>query len=315
MEEILEKKHASAEMLSDVLKELKQSQKTLPSKYFYDQKGSELFERITELDEYYLTRTELSIMKSNIRDITENLGSNIQLVELGSGSSFKTRLLLNHLNDIHSYVPVDISKRFLDHVTQDLQAEYPELNIEPVATDYTRSLPLPEIPNGVNRVIYFPGSTIGNFTKENAERFIGLIADSLDEHGGLLIGFDLVKNREILLNAYDDSMGITAQFNKNILQRINRELGTDFDLHRFDHKAIFNESKCRIEMHLVSKFDQIVHIRGEKISFEKGETIHTENSHKYTLHSFREMTQIYFEEVITWTDPKEYFAVQYLHKS
>lgn len=313
MEAILEKKNVSSEMLSDVLVGLKRSQKTLSSKYFYDQRGSELFERITELDEYYLTRTELSIMKNNIRDIAEKLGNNIQIVELGSGSSFKTRLLLNHLNDIHSYVPVDISKSFLDHVVKDLQAEYPTLNIQPVAADYTHSLELPEIPVGVNRVIYFPGSTIGNFTKENAERFIGLIADSLDEHGGLLIGFDVVKDRETLLAAYNDSEGITAQFNKNILQRINRELGADFNLQQFEHKAIFNEEKSRIEMHLVSKSDQVVHIRGERILLEKGETIHTENSHKYTQSSFREMTEPYFEEVITWTDPRNFFSVQYLH--
>lgn len=313
MEAILEKKNVSSEMLSAVLVGLKRSQKTLSSKYFYDQRGSELFERITELDEYYLTRTELSIMKNNIRDIAEKLGNNIQIVELGSGSSFKTRLLLNHLNDIHSYVPVDISKSFLDHVVKDLQAEYPTLNIQPVAADYTHSLELPDIPVGVNRVIYFPGSTIGNFTKENAERFIGLIADSLDEHGGLLIGFDVVKDRETLLAAYNDSEGITAQFNKNILQRINRELGADFNLQQFEHKAIFNEDKSRIEMHLVSKSDQVVHIRGERILFEKGETIHTENSHKYTQSSFREMTEPYFEEVITWTDPRNFFSVQYLH--
>lgn len=312
METTLEKTNVSAEMLSDVLEGLQQPQKTLPSKYFYDQKGSELFEQITELDEYYLTRTELQIMQGNIQKIANSLGEKIQLVELGSGSSFKTRLLLNHLEQIHSYVPVDISKNFLDEVAENLRVEFPDLKINPVATDYTRSLELPETPDGVNRIIYFPGSTIGNFTKEHAEEFIGLIANSIHQNGGLLIGFDLVKDREALLAAYDDSEGVTAQFNKNILRRINRELGADFDLHQFDHQAIFNEDKSRIEMYLVSKSVQVVHIIGEEISFEKGETIHTENSHKYTLSSFREMTKPYFEHVITWTDANDYFAVQYL---
>lgn len=312
MEATLQKKSASSEMLSDVLEGLRQAQKTLPSKYFYDQRGSELFEQITELDEYYLTRTELQIMQDNIQEIANSLGEKTQLVELGSGSSFKTRLLLNHLEEIHSYVPVDISENFLDEVAENLQVEFPDLKINPVATDYTRSLQLPEIPDGVNRIIYFPGSTIGNFTKENAEEFIGLIENSLDKHGGLLIGFDLVKDRETLLAAYNDSKEVTAQFNKNILRRINKELDADFDLNRFDHKAIFNESKSRIEMHLVSCSKQVVNIRGEKISFEKGETIHTENSHKYTLTSFRDMTKLYFEKVITWTDTNDYFTVQYL---
>lgn len=313
MEATLEKKSVSHEMLSDVLEGLQQSQKTLPSKYFYDQKGSELFEEITELDEYYLTRTELQIMQEKIQQIANKLGEKIQLVELGSGSSFKTRLLLDHLQNIHSYIPVDISRSFLDDVAQNLQEEYPELKIQAIATDYTTSLHLPELPDEVKRIIYFPGSTIGNFTKENAEEFLGLIANSLHQNDGLLIGFDLVKNRDTLLAAYNDSLGVTAEFNKNILQRINNELDANFDLNRFEHKAIFNEEKSRIEMHLVSRSKQVVNIGGEKITFEKGETIHTENSHKYTLSSFREMTNPYFKEVITWTDSNEYFAIQYLH--
>ncbi len=312
MEELLDEKNISSEMLSDVLEGLQQPQKTLPSKYFYDERGSELFEQITELDEYYLTRTELQIMQDNIQEIANALGKNIQLVELGSGSSFKTRLLLDHLEEIHSYAPVDISRSFLNDVAQNLREEYPELKIHPVAMDYTKSLSLPKVPDGVKRIVYFPGSTIGNFTSIHAKEFIGLIAKSLDNQGGLLIGFDLVKDRETLLAAYDDSKGVTAQFNRNILRRINNELGADFDLSRFKHKAKFNEEKSRIEMHLVSLVNQTVHIVEEEIFFEKGETIHTENSHKYTLSSFREMTKPYFKDVITWTDPNEYFAIQFL---
>ncbi|MDZ7720549.1 MAG: L-histidine N(alpha)-methyltransferase [Balneolaceae bacterium] len=312
MEAILGEKKISEEMLTDVLKGLQKTQKTLPSKYFYDNRGSQLFDEICQLDEYYLTRTELNIMQKNIRDISEKLGKNIQLVELGSGSSLKTRLLLDHLEDLYSYVPVDISKTFLDDVADILRAEYPNLQIQPLAADYTQPIELPKIPDEADRIIYFPGSTIGNFTKEDAEDFIGLIADSLDEHGGLLVGFDLVKDRETLLAAYDDSEGVTAQFNKNVLQRINKELDGNFDLNRFEHKAIFNEKKSRIEMHLVSTVEQTVKIAGEEIHFEEGETIHTENSHKYTLSSFRNMTEPHFKNVHTWTDSNEYFAVQYL---
>lgn len=315
MDVTVAKKNASDEMLSDVLKGLRKSQKSLPSKYFYDQRGSELFEEITDLDEYYLTRTELQLMQEKIQQIAKKLGNKIQLVELGSGSSFKTRLLLDHLQNIHSYIPVDISKSFLDDVAQNLRKEYPGLTIQPVATDYTKSLHLPGIPEGVKRVFYFPGSTIGNFTKNVAEEFIELIANSMHKEGGLLIGFDLVKDRETLLAAYNDSLGITAQFNKNILYRINNELKANFDLSQFEHKAIFNEKESRIEMHLISRSKQVVNIGSDTISFEKGETIHTENSHKYTLSSFRMMTGPYFEEVITWTDSDEFFAVQYLYNS
>lgn len=313
MEEVLEKYSVSSVMLQDVLKGLKQPRKTLSSKYFYDQSGSELFERITELDEYYLTRTELYIMQSNISDIAEKLGEHIQLIELGSGSSKKTRLLLDNLKNIHSYIPVDISKSFLNEVTRNLEKEYPDIWINPLAADYTRTLQLPKIPDGVNRIFYYPGSTIGNFTRENAEKFIGLIADSINEHGGLLIGFDLIKDRKTLLDAYDDSEGVTAKFNKNILRRINSELSANFELSRFKHKTIFNENKSRIEMHLVSLSEQTVHITEEEIHFEKGETIHTENSHKYSLSSFRNITESYFKHVTTWMDSDNYFAVQFLH--
>lgn len=312
MKAILEEKHVPEEMLSDVLEGLCKPQKTLPSKYLYDQRGSGLFEQICELDEYYLTRTELKIMRDNIQEIANDLGENIQLVEPGSGNSLKTRLLLDHLENTHSYIPVDISKRFLDEAAENLQIEYPGLKIQPVAADYTRSLQLPELRTGLKRVIYFPGSTIGNFTKENAENFIGVMANSINENGGLLIGFDLIKDHETLLAAYNDSEGVTALFNKNILRRINNELGGDFDLSQFEHKAVFNEEKSRIEMHLISSSRQTVRISNKEISFYQGETIHTENSHKYTLSSFRCMTEPYFKTIQTWTDDNNQFAIQYL---
>lgn len=230
-------------MLDEVLEGLQEPQKTLPSKYFYDKRGSKLFEQICELDEYYPTRTELSIMWENIDEITAQLGGNIQFIELGSGSSLKTRLLLDHLPDIDSYVPVDISDDFLADVAIGLQSEYPILDIMPVAADYTQPFDLPEKDPETRRIAFYPGSTIGNFTKEQAAEFITLIARLVGEKGGLLIGFDLLKDKETLISAYDDSRGITAEFNKNILRRINRELDATFNLDAFEHNAIFNEKK------------------------------------------------------------------------
>ncbi|MDR9418058.1 L-histidine N(alpha)-methyltransferase [Gracilimonas sp.] len=311
---VLEGVKKKSQFYNDVIEGLQKSQKTIPSKYFYDKWGSELFEKICELDEYYLTRTELSIMKQNIDEIARKLGSDIQLVELGSGSSLKTRMLLNNLPNIHSYVPVDISDDFLADVADELQAEYPELNIIPVAADYTRPFELPVKESQTRRIAYYPGSTIGNFTKEEAGRFIALIADLIEDEGGLLIGFDLLKDEETLIAAYDDKQGVTAEFNKNILRRINNELEADFDLDAFEHKAVFNEEKSRIEMHLVSITDQTVEILNSAIHFEKGETIHTENSHKYSLASFRKLTKGHFHPVKTWMDKDEMFAVQFLEK-
>lgn len=299
-------------MLEEVLQGLQKPKKTLPSKYFYDKRGSELFEVICELDEYYLTRTELSIMKDNINEITEQIGQEVQLIELGSGSSLKTKLLLDHLENLHSYVPVDISEYFLIETAAIIQKQYPRLDIIPVAADYTKPFQLPETESDIRKVFYYPGSTIGNFTKERAADFIELISKLAGDNGGLLIGFDLLKDRETLVDAYNDSEGVTAKFNKNILRHINRELDANFDLEAFQHKAIFNESKSRIEMHLVSSKYQKVDIMGNTISFEKGESIHTENSHKYSLDSFQKLTHSHFEPIHTWIDPDHLFAIQYL---
>lgn len=303
---------AASALLVDALEGLQKPQKTLPSKYFYDKRGSELFEEICTLEEYYPTRTELKIMNAHIHEITQSLQKHVQLVELGSGSSMKTRLLLDHLDDIHSYVPVDISEEFLNEVTANLKKEYPGLPITPVAADYTKPFFVPESELGVKKTAYFPGSTIGNFTREKAANFIELIAHLVGEEGALLIGFDLLKDRETLIDAYDDAKGVTAEFNKNILVRLNRELDANFDVDQFQHKAVFNEDQQRIEMHLVSTKKQEVSVNGKAISFEDGETIHTENSHKYSLESFRAMTAPHFKKVRTWTDDNQWFAVQLL---
>lgn len=299
-------------MLADVVKGLNSLQKTLPCKYFYDKRGSELFEAICNLDEYYLTRTELHIMEHHLDDITQAIGKDVQLLELGSGSSRKTRMLLDNADCLHSYVPVDISDEFLNDIADTLRLDYPDLNIYPVHADYTKPFDMPEVPPGVRRVIYFPGSTIGNFTKENARQLISRIAGMAGEDGGLLIGYDLIKDADILEAAYDDSKGITAAFNKNVLLHINRELSADFNIGQFRHKAVFNEEKSRVEMHLVSLADQLVCIQGHSWTISEGETIHTENSHKYSAGSFREMTAAFFDSETTWTDPDELFCIQFL---
>ncbi|MEX2604678.1 MAG: L-histidine N(alpha)-methyltransferase [Gracilimonas sp.] len=312
MNTTMQEKSTSTALLTEVLEGLQKPQKTLPSKFFYDKRGSELFEQICELDEYYLTRTEVSILQDHIYEITESIGENVQLIELGSGSSLKTRLLLDYLENIHSYVPVDISNEFLEEAADNLQNDYPDLNIQPIAADYTKPFDIPDSANGVKKIAYFPGSTIGNFSKNKAADFIGLIASLVESKGGLLIGFDLLKDRNTLIAAYDDFKGITASFNKNILVRINRELDADFELGQFEHRAVFNEQASRMEMHLKSLKHQCVTINGISIYFEKGETIHTENSHKYSLESFSELTRPHFQTVQTWMDENNMFAIQLL---
>lgn len=300
-------------MLSEVLEGLSKSQKSLPSKYFYDKRGSELFEKICQLKEYYPTRTEISIMNKNIDEISEKIGTRVELIELGSGSSIRTRLILDHIKDIHSYVPVDISEKYLAEMVHDLNEEYPGLKIRPVAADYTEPYQIPRVEEaGSRRIAYYPGSTIGNFTKDRAKIFIGLISKLVGYNGGLLIGFDLIKDRSSLINAYDDSKKVTAAFNKNILMRLNRELDANFDLEKFRHKALFNEVESRIEMHLISKTNQKVVIAGCEFLFKEGESIHAEDSHKYSLESFREMTEPYFKFVTSRTDPENKFCVQFL---
>lgn len=302
-------------MLGEVLHGLKQSQKQLPSKYFYDKRGSELFEKITRLEEYYPTRTEKKILRHNIEEIAECIGEHSVVIELGSGSSQKTRLLLNHIPNLSAYIPVDISDEYLQKVVQELRKEYPGLLIKPVCADYTQPFDLPEIERPFEYyVVFYPGSTIGNFRPEEARRFLKTIADFLVTGGGMLIGVDLKKDMKILERAYNDEKGITAAFNKNMLLRLNRELNSDFNLENFSHKALYNQEEGRIEMHLVSDTNQVVHLNGETVIFRKGETIHTENSYKYSLEEFRELVNDWFEIESVWTDEDQLFSMQYLVK-
>jgi len=298
----------SLQLAEDVLVGLGKKQKTLPSKYFYDERGSQLFEEICMLEEYYPTRTELSIMENNIDEITAAIGKETLLIEFGSGSSYKTRVILEHASSLSGYVPVDISGEFLFTEAEKLRSEFPGLTITPVEADYTESFNI-EMAEERKRVVYFPGSTVGNFTPENARKFLSRTADMLQAGDGLLIGVDAKKSPEILERAYDDIKGITAAFNKNLLFRLNRELDATFDPGQFRHKAVYNRQEGRVEMHLVSLCDQEMTIRDVKIPFKEGETIHTENSYKYHADEFAELLSGRYKLEKQWTDAREWFNI------
>lgn len=298
----------------DVLEGLKKNRKSLPSKYFYDERGSELFEKISNLDEYYLTDAEIEILKNRADEISKVVGPNSLIIEFGSGSSTKTRLLLEELEDVACYIPVDISTDFLMEEAEKLREEFPNLNIEPIAADYTQPFEVGVNGQAAKRVIFFPGSTIGNFTPDEAKDFLFQSADLLEEKGGLLIGVDLKKDPEILGKAYNDEEGVTADFNKNLLKRINRELDGNFDLDQFRHRAFYNEEEGRIEMYLVSLENQTVSVAGEQIEFKKGEMIHTENSYKYTVEEFEDLISEKYSWEKTWLDSDERFSVHYFEK-
>jgi dimethylhistidine N-methyltransferase len=297
----------------DVLQGLQAKHKTLPSKYFYDDLGSQLFEQICTQDEYYLTRTELSIMQEQVREMAALLGPRCLLIEYGSGSSIKTRLLLDALLDPAGYVPIDISKGQLLGSVAALTLAYPDLEVLPVCADYTSAfeLPIPKKPFA-RKVAYFPGSTIGNFERDAAQSFLRQVA-TVCQGGSLLIGVDLQKDCTILHRAYNDGQGVTAQFNKHLLERINRELRANFQVQHFEHYAFYNPAQGRIEMHLVSLRDQTLQIGQEDISFRRGESIWTESSYKYALGEFACLADgAGFTVERVWTDSRALFSVQYL---
>ncbi len=297
--------------LDDVLTGLARPQKTLPPKYFYDARGCELFEQICELPEYYPTRTELAIMREHAGAMAKFLGPDCQLIELGSGSSRKTRILIEQLQP-PLYVPIDIAGEALRAAAAGLAQLFPWLNIIGVCADYTKPLTLPEFV-GVpirRKAVYFPGSTIGNFTPHEAIEFLQLARRMVGPGGALLVGVDLKKDKQVLDAAYDDAAGVTAAFNLNLLARINRELGGDFQLRRFCHKAFYDEDKGRIEMHLESLAAQLVRVGGERLRFSQGETIHTEISCKYSVEEFQAVAhRAGFEPDQTWIDAANLFSV------
>lgn len=305
---------AASTFRAEVLAGLRGAPKTLPCKWLYDERGSELFEAICELDEYYVTRTELAITRAHAAEMAAWLGPRCLLVEYGSGSGLKTRILLGALDDPVAYVPVDISRAALAASAAGLCAARPGLPVLPVCADYTADHALPRPARRPRRtVVYFPGSTIGNFTPLQARRFLARAARTCGAAGGLLIGVDLRKDRATLERAYDDAAGVTAAFNRNLLVRINRELGADFRVERFRHVALWNAEAGRVEMHLESDLAQEVRVAGERFRFAAGERIHTENSYKWRLEEFRALAAAAGWRLLrTWTDAEGLFSVQYL---
>lgn len=297
----------------DVVAGLRGQRKTLPSKYLYDKRGSELFDAICEAKDYYPTRTEIGIMKRSAPEMARAIGPGAVVIEYGSGSSLKTPLLLEPLEKPAAYVPVDISREHLVEAAERISERFHDLPIMPVCADFTRPFDLPEALDAkAPRTAYFPGSTIGNFTPTQAQELLRYMFDETNG-GSVLLGVDLKKDVDVLERAYDDSEGVTAEFNINLLEHINRELGADFDLDAFEHRAVFNEELSRVEMHLVSKKRQAVTIGDETFSFEPDETIHTENSHKYTPEKFAELAKPAGWKVARiWTDDKNYFSIQLL---
>jgi dimethylhistidine N-methyltransferase len=321
---------AAPSLVADVLRGLQREPKRLSPTYFYDERGSQLFDEICDLPEYYITRTETRILEQHAQEIADRIGANALLVELGSGASTKTRLLLDRLPDLAAYVPVDISRTHLVAAAQRVAAAYPGLEVLPACADFTQAFPLPRPSRTPSRVVVlFPGSTIGNFDPPAAVELMkvmrriaaGASAARLGSPhaataaGGLVIGFDLVKDPAILERAYDDSAGVTAEFNLNVLRRLNRDLGTNFDLQAFRHQAIWVPEASRIEMRLVSTVAQTVTIAGEDLSFAADEPIITEHCHKYTPGLFASLAGLAgWKARQTWADGRDYFHVQYLEQ-
>lgn len=294
---------------------LRRTPKWLPCKLLYDERGSQLFDEICWLEEYYPTRTEVSILREHGEDMARLLGPNRLIVEYGSGSGLKTRMLLDALVDPAGYVPIDISREVLLDSCMHLRVRYPDLVIVPVCADYTSEFRLPpeETPPG-RKAVFFPGSTIGNFDRAEALAFLRRIARVVGSGGALLIGVDVKKDPVVLQRAYDDARGVTAAFNLNLLTRINRELDGDFDLSTFEHRAVYDEVHGRVEMHLVSGCAQTVHVGGETYDFDEGETIWTESSYKYSLDEFRALAEAAgFEVTRVWQDEARQFSVQLLN--
>jgi dimethylhistidine N-methyltransferase len=302
---------------TEVLDGLTAVPKTLPPKLFYDAIGADLFERITTLPEYYLTNAELEILEARADEIAALAAPRATLLEYGSGAGIKVRLLLNAFAvagiSIAAYVPIDISREQLASVAAQIAAEYPDVPVHLVCADYTAPLTLPDLPLRARRVAFFPGSTIGNFHPTEAAAFLHRVRRTVGNDGALVLGVDRRKNASVLNAAYDDAAGVTADFNLNMLHRLNRELGADFDTARFAHRAFFNETASRVEMHLVSLDRQVVNVAGANIGFEQGETIWTESSYKYDREALDLLvSSAGFRVERLWTDSAERFWVTYL---
>ena len=295
-----------------LLSGLRKSSKEIACKYFYDDTGSRLFDAICELPEYYQTRTEMALLDRHAGEIAALMGGNAEIVEFGAGSLRKVRILLEAARNPRAYPPLDISGDYLCQVVRDLAADYPTLTLRPLVGDFTRPLEIPLLAGAARRAGFFPGATIGNFKPDAAMALLRRMRDTLNG-GGLLVGVDLVKDPVRLHAAYNDAAGVTALFNKNLLARANRELGADFDLDAFAHYAPYNAGAHRIEMYLVSLKRQSVSLCGQRFDFAQGEPIHTEDSHKYTIESFREMAaRAGFNPRAVWTDQDRLFSMHWL---
>ena len=301
------------EFASEFKAGLRARPRQIPPKFFYDAAGSALFDQICELEEYYPTRTELGILREHAIDMAARIGPNAEIIEYGAGSSRKVRILLDALEKPQRFVPIDISGEHLHASASVLRTAYPLLDVRPVVADFTRPVALPpRLPGHGQRVGFFPGSSVGNFDPHEAWRFLRQLATQL-RGGGLLIGTDLIKDPAILHAAYNDAAGVTAAFNRNLLTRVNRELGADFEVDDFAHYAFYNALEQRIEMHLISRRDQQVRIGSERFDFREGDTIHTENSYKFTVEGFRDLAaEAGFRPAATWCDPRRWFCLHWL---
>ena len=303
-----------SENMLELIEGLNQAEKSISPKYFYDERGSQLFDKITQLPEYYLTGTEIGIMLGNISEIVALVGEQASLIEFGSGSSLKTRVLLEHLSNLAAYVPVDISEEHLLASAEQIRGEFPETEVLPVVADFTQQFELPQpavMP--LRNIVYFPGSTIGNFTHDAALELLKVMRHEAKDNGALLIGVDLQKDPDIIESAYNDSEGVTAAFNVNMLRHLNRDYGADFDLDEFSHEARYDPNEGRVVIRLVSEKDQVVQLGDASINLADGEAILTEYSHKYTLEGFAEMAgHAGFRVEQVWTDTRNLFSVQYL---
>ena len=303
---------ATSVFAGDVIGDLSRFPKKLSPKYFYDAKGSELFEQITVLPEYYPTRTELSILRERGGEIAAMIPQGAALVEFGAGATTKVRLVLER-SRFAAYVPVDISGDFLQAQADGLRRDFPALAVYPVAADFTAPFALPDAVAGLPKVGFFPGSTLGNFEPQEALAFLRSAREILGANAQMIVGVDLEKDERTLYDAYNDAAGVTAKFNLNVLERINRELGGNFDLSGFIHRSIYNRDRHRIEMHLISRRAQSVRVLGHRFSFRPGESIHTENSYKYSLDRFAGLAQESGWQVTeSWTDAKRMFSVHAL---
>jgi len=301
---------------TDALAGLTEKPRSIPCKYLYDERGSELFEGICETADYYVTRADLALHEAHLDEIEAAIGPDAHVIEFGSGAGIKIRKILGHADHLRAYTPIEISGEALAQSVAALEEQFPDMEIRPLEADYTQDIPAEKFrldPPARRRVIYFPGSTISNFTHSEAREFIGRMRRIAGPGGGALIGVDLIKSPERLERAYDDAEGVTAAFNRNLLTRLTNDLGATLETAAFDHRAFYNADEERIEMHLVANRDTAIELDGRRFEFDAGESIHTENSHKYSIEGFRALVAgTGFRPVDVWTDPDGLISMHYL---